>query len=119
MPIEYKLDSRCVNGKILFTEVTRFILEGFNQIDSAFQTDHGRMSFLAVLNDFFLALYENDIVTHWNVMCDLRNNKVADMEKGQYRLTTSYKQRNCLNTTELQYLIRIDKSKEWTIDFSI
>ncbi len=119
MAIEFKLDKKCVNSKILFTEISKFIGEGFNQIGSIFSSESGRLQFIVVLNDFFFTLQQNGIITHWNVMCDLRNNKVVDMENGQYRLTTSYKQRNCLNTTELQYLIRVDKAEEWSIDFSI
>ncbi len=119
MSIEYKLDSNSVNSKILFTEVSNFIREGFDQIGSIFSQDNGRAQFVLVLNDFLHTLLENDILTHWNVICDLRNNKVVDMENGQYRLTVSYKQRNCLNTTELQYLVRVDKNTDWTIDFSI
>ena len=119
MPIEFKLDTKCVNSKILFTETTNFIQEAFDQIGSIFSRDSGRTQFIVVLSDFLQTLTENNILTHWNVVCDQRNNKVVDMENGQYRLTVSYKQRNCLNTTELQYLIRLDLSEDWMIDFSI
>jgi hypothetical protein len=119
MTIEIKLNKKCVNSKILFTEITNFISEGFNQIGSIFNSESGRLQFIVVLNDFFFTLQQNGIITHWNVMCDLRNNKVVDMENGQFRLTTSYKQRNCLNTTELQYLLRVDKSEDWSIDFTL
>ena len=119
MAIEFKLDKKSVNSKILFTEIAKFIEEGLNQMGSIFGNESGRIQFIVVLNDFFHTLQVNGVVTHWNIMCDLRNNKVADMEDGQYRLSASYKQRNCLNTTELQYLIRVDKTEEWSIDFTI
>ena len=119
MSIEYKLDKKGINSKILFTEVSNFVQEGFDQIGSIFSRDNGRSQFVLVLSDFLQTLLTNDILTHWNVICDLRNNKVVDMENGQYRLTISYKQRNCLNTTERQYFIRVDKNADWAIDFSI
>lgn len=119
MPIEHKVDAKCVNSKILFGEISKFVNDGFDQIGSLFARDSGRMQFVSVVNDFFYALQDNDIITHWNVICDQRNNKVADMEAGQFRLTVSYKQRNCLNTTELRYLIRVNLSEDWMIDFSI
>lgn len=103
---DYKLDKYSVNNKILFNEVHKFLEEGITEGGVLWSNDIHRMSFVEILEDMLEELADDERIDQKNVICDLRNNSIADMEKGKYVLEVSYRQKNCLNTTRLVYTIQ-------------
>ncbi len=104
--VEFKLEKKSVNSKSLFNEIHGFIEEGINSNAVVWSNDIHRLSFIEVLNDYLEQFYEQGQIDQWNAFCDLRNNSVAAMDKGEYVIEITYRQTNCLNTTRLIYHVK-------------
>lgn len=118
---EYKLEKKSVNNKIIFTEIHKFIDEGIVTGQVLWSNDLHRLSFVEVISDFMEQVGVEGFIDQWNVISDLRNNTIANMDKGIYVLEVQYRQKNCLNTTRLIYTITdllISNIKE-LIDFEL
>ena len=120
---EYKLEKRSVNNKYIFEEIHKFIEEGILSGEVLWESETHRISFVEIIENVLDELEFDEKIDQSNVMCDFRNNNVAEMERGNYVLEVSYRQRNCVNTTRLVYHIRDltqdSKIKNDTVDFSI
>lgn len=102
---------KAVNSKVLLREVT-FMVEDLMESLNLDWTSEVRRAELVVgiesnLQD--LCILENKI-QQFKVMCDMRNNRIANMERGLFYLTVQYKQTNCLNTTQIIYTIRTGRA---------
>lgn len=118
---EYKLEKKSVNNKQIFNEIHKFIDEGIITGQVLWSNDIHRESFVEVISDCMEQVELEGFIDQWNVICDLRNNTVADMNKGIYVLEVIYRQKNCLNTTRLIYTIKdllISNIKE-LLDFEL
>lgn len=120
---EYKLEKRSVNNKYIFEEIHKFIEEGILSGEVLWESETHRISFVEIVENVLDELEFDEKIDQSNVMCDFRNNNVAEMERGNYVLEVSYRQRNCINTTRLVYHIRDltqdSKIKNDSVDFSI
>jgi hypothetical protein len=103
---EYKLVKKSVNNKHLFNEIHHFVEDGIITGQVIWKNDLHRQSFVEVVSDLMEQTEMEGFVDQWNVISDLRNNSVADMDRGIYVLEIQYRQKNCLNTTRLIYTIK-------------
>jgi hypothetical protein len=103
---EYKLEKRSVNNKLIFTEIHKFIEDGILTGQVLWGNDTHRESFVEIIGDCMEQVQMEGFIDQWNVISDLRNNTIADMDKGIYVMEIQYRQRNCLNTTRLIYTIK-------------
>src|SRR5271166_6664962 len=104
--VQFKLEKRSVNSKPLFNEIHAFIEEGINSNSVVWSNDIHRLSFVEVLDDYLDQFHERGQIDQWNAFCDLRNNTIAAMDRGEYVIEITYRQTNCLNTTRLIYKVK-------------
>lgn len=97
--------TRNINSKILFNQVNDSILEAINTSDIRWKDDIHRASLIDVLEEFLETLADDSKITQFVAMCDIRNNTLEELERGTVKLTIKYKQKDCLNTTEITYQI--------------
>jgi hypothetical protein len=103
---EFKLEKKSVNSKILCNEIQHQIEDLIINGEVLWSSDTHRESFVETIDDLLSGLHEQGKLDQWNVMCDLRNNSIDQMDRGIYTFESSYKQKNCLNTTRLIYTIK-------------
>ncbi len=119
--VNFKLEKRSVNSKPLFNEIHAFIEEGINSNSVVWSNDIHRLSFVEVLNDYLEQFHEQGQIDQWNAFCDLRNNTVSAMDKGEYVIEVTYRQTTCLNTTRLIYRVQdlLLKNLKELLDFEL
>ena len=113
--MSFTLTTRAVNSKRLLTTVQELEVI-FTDFGVMWSSDNGREAAIEIIEEMMASLYLEGKITQWNVMCDYRNNSVADMNAGIYNLHITYKQTHCLNTTSLEYQIKED-TLELDLDF--
>ena len=96
---------KSVNSKPLFNDVLSFIKEGIYDFGIVWNSEAHRDSFSMVMGDFLSEMVVEGKIEQWKIVCDKRNNKYTDMENGVYHLDIQYKQRNCLNITQINITI--------------
>lgn len=104
----WQLVKKSVNSRALFVEISSFIEEGLNDLGILWSSDSQRDSFVDIVDEWLEEKATEGKIEQWNIVCDYRNNKVTAMEAGRYTIDVYYKQRNCLNTTHLQYNLKDD-----------
>ena len=112
---------KAVNSKPLLKEVTAFIEEGLGEFGVQWDSEAQKETFVEIIEDFLAELLEvQGKIVSYKVMADRRNNKASDWEKGIYKFDVSYKQKNCLNTTQLLYTITETRNKDMLVlDFNL
>jgi hypothetical protein len=103
---DYKLEKRSVNNKTLFTEIHSFIEDGILNGGVLWGNEIHRQSYAEIVGEFLDAYADSGKIDQWNVISDLRNNSIREMDKGNYVVEVTYRQKNCLNTTRLIYSIQ-------------
>lgn len=102
----FTLKTYHVNSKRILNEITTFVDEiilNFNIIwNSALQRD----AILEVIDEHLQDMQEEKKIEQWNVICDGRNNKQANIENKITYLDIEFRQRNCYNITKLKYVIK-------------
>lgn len=118
---EFKVEKRSVNSKMLCDEITKDVEELITTAGVLWSSDVHRDSFVDTIGDYLEQLSLDDKIDQWDSKCDLRNNTVAQMDKGIYTFEVSYRQKNCLNTTRLIYTIKdlLVSSLKELLDFQI
>ena len=104
--MEIKITTKAVNSKLLFQEVNELILDGLETVNLNWRNDDERGLFLEFLNSMFSEIQENDMIEQWKVRCNSNNNRTKDMLSGIFVIDIYYKQRNCLNTTNIRYTLQ-------------
>ena len=95
--------SKNINSKNLFKVINDFILEGIHSESVRWRDDMHRESFIEIVEEFLTELAMEAKITQFNAMCDLRNNSLDDLENGTVLITIKYKQKDCLNVSEINY----------------
>ncbi len=103
---EFKVEKRSVNNKSLCEEVQKNVEELMTNAGVLWGSDIHREGFVETIGDYMEQLQDADKIEQWDSRCDLRNNTIAQMDKGIYVFEVSYRQKNCLNTTRLIYTIK-------------
>lgn len=114
----WKRITRAVNSKVLLHEISFLVEEGLDDMGVIWSSDTHRESFVDLVEDWLHEKGDKGLIEQWNVVCDLRNNKIADMEAGNYVFEVFYRQKHCLNMTHLRYEIQ-DDGDQLDIDFTI
>lgn len=115
MTVSWELTTRAVNSKQLLKEV-RELEVIFTEFGVDWSSDTQRLAAIDTIDLMMEQLYEAGRITQWKVVSDFRNNKIVDMDEGIFFLTVSFKQTNCLNTTQVEY--KIDASTP-ELDFEL
>lgn len=115
---EWKRKVKAANSKLLLEEITSFIEEGLDSMGVIWGSETHRDSFVGVIDEWLDEKHQENKIEQYKVVCDLRNNKVSEMERGNFILDVYFKQRNCINTTNIHYLVS-DHTIDWKVDFLI
>ena len=102
---QLKIVARSVNSKPLYDKVLSFLEEGVYDFGVVWDSDSHRESFIYIIQDFLNEIQDDGKIEQVKVIGDKRNNKYTDMEVGIYHIDVYYRQRNCLNTTEIKMKI--------------
>lgn len=102
---QLKVVNKSVNSKILYDEILAFLKEGVYDFGIVWNSEAHRDSFVHVVNDFLFDIAEEGKIEQFKVIGDKRNNKYSDIEQGIYHVDVSYRQRNCLNVTQIMLTI--------------
>lgn len=105
------------NSKTLLHQITFLIEEGIDDMGIIWSSDTHRESFVDLVDDWLADKADEGLIQQWNVVCDLRNNKIADMEASRFILDIYFKQVHCVNMTQVRYTI--DDNEELTLDFEL
>ena len=98
---QLKIVAKSVNSKMLYDKVLSFLEEGVYDFGIMWDSEAHRESFIYVIQDFLGEIADDGKIEQVKVISDKRNNKYTDMEVGVYHIDIYYRQRNCLNTTEI------------------
>lgn len=93
-----------INNKRLFKEVDDFMVELFAAASVDWQNEDHREQIVDLIEETFhdLAASTGQIV-QFDVICDRRNNPRSIQKGNPLKMTVKYKQKNCLNTTVIEY----------------
>jgi len=111
MPTFVRYD-RAVNSKHLVKAIAEFVEEGILNAHILWSSDTHRESFIIVIEDLLMALELAGKISQGDVVCDARNNKMSQMDKGIFQFDISFKQNNCVNTTHIDYTITVEEEFE-------
>lgn len=111
---------KSVNNKRIAQEIAQFVEEGIINFGVTWESDIQRQAFVEIVEDTMESYVEDGTIEQYKVICDLRNNKIADMERGIYKFDVTYKQKNCVNTTKILWTIDVNAEiKIEEVDFVI
>jgi len=111
LPIEYELVSKSVSSRRLADQIHSMTKEAFGEFGNEWEVSSRPADFMVyVLAHELKMLVDSGTIIRADVICDRRNNKFSDMNNGIFHLTIKYVQRNCVNTTSLEYTITVGKS---------
>jgi hypothetical protein len=97
-----------INNQTLFKELDKLLLELFSMIGGIAWHDRDHREAIAdMANDLLSDLFELGKIIQYDVLCDDRNNTDEDLRLGIVHFVVRYRQKNCFNTTEIAYTIRI------------
>lgn len=105
MSITYKVKTKAVNSKKLVAEICKFIEDSLEIVD--FSSAIHRTSYIQLIDEFIEDKHTEDKITQWKIVCDNRNNTLIDFDRGNVTLDIYFKQKNCLNTTHINYQLNI------------
>ena len=100
-----QVDVKSINSKGLYEEIYGFLKEGIDEFGVIWDSEAHRESYVEVVNDFLTDIAESGKIEQFKVVGDKRNNKYTDMDKGIYHVDVMYRQRNCLNTSQINLTI--------------
>lgn len=97
-----------VNNERLFNDIDELVMDGIKQDINGWRDDLIRSSNAEMLEEL-LEIYAADEPklrdASFSVVCDHRNNKRSDLDKGVVTITVSYQQTHCLNRTKIEYTL--------------
>ena len=99
--------TRNVNNKRLFKEIDDFMIEVFTTLKITWSNKQHRKEFVELIDDWMDQFaYESGKIIQYDVICDGRNNTPEELKKHRLHFLLRYRQTNCLNTTEIEYIIK-------------
>ena len=100
--------SRNVNNPTLFKDIDDFMIEVFSTLRISWVNKQHRQELVELIDDWMDTFaYESGKIIQYDVMCDSRNNPPEELQKKRLHFLLRYRQTNCLNTTEIEYIIKI------------
>ena len=99
---------RSVNNQKLFKEIDTFMIEVFSIKEIKWASDTHRQQIVEMIEDFLMELaHTTGKIIQFDVICDRRNNPRSIEHSGKVNLSIKYKQKNCLNTTSVDYTLTL------------
>lgn len=91
-----------INNKTVFKEIDEFMMDVFGTLNIHWLNGEHRKEFIEMMDMWFeqYALESGKII-QYDIQCDARNNSGKD---DKIHLTLRYRQKNCLNTSEINYI---------------
>lgn len=110
---------KAVNNKALVKEISTFMDQIILELGEIRWNDQiQREQIVAYLDNYMSELsQETKSIVNYKVVMDRRNNKTKDMDNGVFHLDVCFKQKNCINITQILYTIQINFTVPDTIDF--
>lgn len=103
--------TRNINSKTLLSFITSNIIQTCDEYIINRGTHLDRDYDFDQLNQYIDMLMEDIMedgkITHYNVVCDDRNNQRADVKRGIIKASISFKQLHCLNTSSVHFTFTI------------
>ena len=100
-----KTNTKNINSESLFKQINDFMMEVFATIDVSWSLKKHRERFVEMIDEWLEQVsLESGKFSQPDVMCDRRNNKNFNRK---VKFTVRYKQKNCLNTSEIEYIFFI------------
>ena len=103
--MSWKRETRAVNSKPLLDEITSTIEDLLEGAGVIWSSDSHRDPFVEMITDYMKSFLDQQKIEQFKVICDYRNNRLSQMEKGVYHFDVEYRQRNCVNITRVLYTI--------------
>lgn len=98
-----------INNKRLFGEIDSFMTEVFESIGIAWSNGQHRVEFVDMIDLWMEQFaFESGKIIQWEIQCDSRNNTALDFETNNVHFDLMYRQKNCFNTTKIQYTLITD-----------
>lgn len=106
---EQKLQTKTknINNQRVFEEIDNMMIQVFTTLDfESPWTNKDLREQLVEMVEMFIDNYavETGKIIQYDVICDSRNNTAKNFQNGPVKFTIRYRQKNCLNTTEIEYL---------------
>ncbi len=100
-----KTKAHNINNQRLYKEIDDFMIEVFTTISIMWSNKGHRTEFVEMI-DMWMEQYAYDSrkIIQWEVICDSRNNTSDDFVNGTVHFTLRYRQKNCYNTSEIEYI---------------
>lgn len=106
MQLEISWETKNVNSKKLFQALHSNIFGWLGEESQIWLQEESRAQLAWLVDEYLADVCDNGHITQFNVVCDRRNNTLADHEARTYHFDVYYVQKNCLNTTKILYTIR-------------
>lgn len=103
--MSWKLTKKSVNSKNLFEEIHDFVTTGMDDTGVNWASDVQRTAYIEMVDEYLAEVAAEGKIEQWDIRCNSRNNKLIDMSNGKFVVDVFYRQKNCLNTTQLRYEI--------------
>lgn len=103
--MKLRIVPKAVNSRRLYNSINELVEEAIVTSRVSWTNDEERDLFSEFLNSLFYEIYESGFIEQWKVKCGKTNNKMEDILEGRVNIDIYYKQRNCLNITNIRYEI--------------
>lgn len=105
--VKLETKTKNINNQKLFKEIDDFMIEVFTAIGIDWKNKHHREQLVMMLEQWLDEFADQTgKIIQYDVICDKRNNPRL-RNSGKIRLTLKYRQKNCYNTTEIDYIFTI------------
>lgn len=98
-----KTHHRGVNSKKVVRTIDAFVIDILKDRLYHWGSDYARTEVCRLFKDFMDEGISQGKIQNFKIICDHRNNKPEDFEKGLYFLEIHFQQAHCLNKTRLKY----------------
>lgn len=97
-----------INNQSLFKEIDGFLMEVFSTTGINWTSKLHREAMVNMVDDWMGAILNEELgkIIQHDVLCDARNNTDEDLKNSVIRFTVRYRQKNCYNTSEIEYVFR-------------
>lgn len=118
----FKRELKAVVSKKIVNDIAGMVEDIIIDLGPDWDSESQRLSAVQIIQDFVEEVGNDGQILQQKVICDRRNNKASDIDTGKYNLAITFKQKNCLVTTQLLYTVTLDRSRsnkkksaDWTI----
>ena len=105
--VKLETKTKNINNQKLFKEIDDFMIEVFTTIGINWGNKEHREQLVIMLDQWFDDLVDQTgKIIQYDVICDERNNP-RSRDPGKVHFTIKYRQKNCYNTTQIDYIFDI------------